>query len=60
MRKHSELKMSSSVDLQRKLKHLEAKLVSENEARKMDHLIDWNLESPKPPRQRPGKIDGRI
>ncbi|XP_072015628.1 dual specificity mitogen-activated protein kinase kinase 7-like isoform X2 [Amphiura filiformis] len=45
--------MSSSVELQRKLKRIEAKLHTENEARKMDHMIDFTLESPKAPRQRP-------
>lgn len=55
------VKMSSSVELHRKLNRIEAQLHAENEARKMDSpTIDFRLESPKTPRQRPGKIHGLV
>ncbi|XP_033642988.1 dual specificity mitogen-activated protein kinase kinase 7-like [Asterias rubens] len=47
-------KMSSSVELHQKLNRIEASLRAENEARKRDRpTIDFKLDSPKAPRQRP-------
>ena len=50
-------KMSSSVELHQKLNRIEASLRAENEARKRDRpTIDFKLDSPKAPRQRPGRF----